>query len=63
MGVGSIGGVPRVLVSIDVRFITSDDPEQLTERIREAVRMVVGREQVEEFRWRSMPLEPPDEGR
>jgi acetylornithine deacetylase/succinyl-diaminopimelate desuccinylase-like protein len=55
--------MPRVLVSIDVRFVTSDDPEQLAERIREAVRMVVGRDQVEEFRWRSMPLEPPDEGR
>jgi acetylornithine deacetylase/succinyl-diaminopimelate desuccinylase-like protein len=55
--------MPRVLVSIDVRFVTSDDPEQLTERIREAVRMVVGRDQVEEFRWRSMPLDQPDDGR
>jgi hypothetical protein len=55
--------MPRVLVSIDVRFVTSDDPEQLSERIREAVRMVVGRDQVEEFRWRSLPLDPPDDGR
>jgi acetylornithine deacetylase/succinyl-diaminopimelate desuccinylase-like protein len=48
-----------LLVTIDVRFTTSDDPEQLAERVREAIRMVVGRDAVEHFRWRTEPTEPP----
>jgi hypothetical protein len=49
----------RDLITIELRFITSDDPEQVCERVRESVRLIVGGEALEEFRWRSMPLEPP----
>ena len=52
----------RVLVTVEVRFTTQDDPKQLGERIRESVTMIVGREAVEEFRVRSMPLTPPKPG-
>lgn len=48
-----------LLVSVEFRFVTSDDPEPLAERVKEAVSMVVGRRQLEEFRWRSLPLTPP----
>ena len=47
------------LVSIELRFTTKDHAEELAERIREAVGMIVGRDALEEFRWRAMPLEPP----
>ena len=47
------------LVSIDVRFRSSEDPEQVAERIRESVRLIVGRDALEHFRWRTEPLEPP----
>ena len=47
------------LVSIDVRFTSAEDPEQVAERIREAVRMIVGRDALEHFRWRTEFLEPP----
>jgi len=46
------------LVMIDLRFTTRDDAEQLAERVREAVRMIVGREALEHFRWRTESLEP-----
>ncbi len=47
-----------VLVTVELRFRTSDDPRQLGERIREAVGMIVGREALEDFRVRSLPLAP-----
>ena len=47
------------LVTIDVRFATSEDPEQVAERVREAVRMIVGRDALDHFRWRTELLEPP----
>jgi hypothetical protein len=48
----------KVLVSIEMRFTTQDDPEQLGERIREAVSLIVGRPTLEDFRVRVMPLAP-----
>lgn len=48
----------RELVRVELSFVTEDDPEGLGERIREAVRMIVGREALEEFRVRTMPLDP-----
>ena len=45
-----------VLVTIELRFRTTDDPEQLGERIRESVAMIVGRESLEELRVRVLPL-------
>ena len=46
----------RRLVQVELRFITTDDPDQLAERIREAVRMIVGRDALEDFRVRTLPL-------
>ena len=53
----------RILVTVELRFTTEDDPKQLGERVREAVSMVVGRERLEEFRVRVMPLTPPKKPR
>ena len=49
----------KQLVTIEVRFTTSEDPGQLGDRVREAVALIVGREALEEYRVRSMPLAPP----
>lgn len=49
----------RVLVSIELRFTTDEDADQLGDRVREAVSMVVGREALEDFRLRVLPLTPP----
>ena len=46
----------RQLVQIDLRFISEDDPDQLGERIKESVRLIVGREALEDFRVRTLPL-------
>jgi hypothetical protein len=53
----------KVLVTVELRFTTEDDPKQLGERVREVVSMVVGREHLEEFRVRVMPLAPPKKPR
>ena len=49
----------RKLVTIELRFVTEEDPGQLGERIRESVAMIVGRQALEEFRVRELPLAPP----
>jgi hypothetical protein len=49
--------VEPVLVTVELRFKTSEDPQQLGERIRESVAMIVGRASLEEFRVRVHPLE------
>jgi hypothetical protein len=48
-----------ILVTIELRFKTSENPQQLGERIRESVSMIVGREALEDYRLRVMPLAPP----
>jgi hypothetical protein len=48
------------LISIELRFKTTDEPGPLADRIRESVALIVGREALEEFRWRGMPLESPE---
>lgn len=48
-----------VLVTIELRFKTSEEPNQLGERIRESVSTIVGREALEDYRLRVMPLAPP----
>jgi hypothetical protein len=50
---------PPVLVSVELRFKSAEDPEQLAERIRESVRLIVGSDALEDFRVRSLPLTPP----
>ena len=52
-----------VLVTVELRFKTSEDPQQLGERIRESVRLIVGRERLEDFRVRVLPLTPPTKPR
>ena len=37
--------------------MSEDDPEQTGERIREAVSMIVGRDALEDFRIRTLPLD------
>jgi hypothetical protein len=49
----------RRLVTIELRFVTEEEPGQLAERVRESVSMIVGRQALEEFRVREMPLAPP----
>jgi hypothetical protein len=47
-----------VLVRVELTFRSTDDQneEATGDRIREAVSMIVGRQALEEFRVRSMPL-------
>jgi hypothetical protein len=45
-----------VLVTVELRFKTSLDPQQLGERIRESVAQIVGQPALEEFRVRVLPL-------
>jgi hypothetical protein len=44
---------------VELRFVSSDDPEQLADRLRESVAAIVGKDALEEFRVRTMPLERP----
>jgi hypothetical protein len=48
----------RKLVRVELSFATEDDEGQLGERIRESVAMIVGRDKLEEFRVRTLPLDP-----
>ena len=55
---------PPVLVSVELRFRTAEDPEQLADRIREAVGLIVGSDALEDYRVRTLPLSGPrPEGR
>ena len=47
----------RQLVRVELTFVTEEDAEQLGDRIREAVGSIVGREALDEFRVRTMPLD------
>ena len=49
----------KVLITVELRFTTEEDPKQLGDRIREAVSLVVGRDALEDFRLRVLPLTPP----
>lgn len=55
------GGDDRgpVLVTVELRFRTEEEPEGLGDRIRESVRQIVGRDALEDFRVRVLPLAPP----
>ena len=44
-------------VELAFRSDGGQDPEALGDRIREAVTMIVGRDALEEFRVRSLPLD------
>jgi hypothetical protein len=45
-----------VLVRIELTFKSEGDPRALGDRIEESVRLIVGREALEEFRVRTLPL-------
>ena len=62
---GTIGRMSEdaVLVTIELRFRTTGDPRQLGDRIRESVAMIVGREELEEYRLRILPLSSPKKPR
>ena len=47
----------RQLVRIELSFVTEEDAEQLGDRVREATASIVGRQALEEFRVKSMPLD------
>ena len=53
----------KVLVTVEIRFVTDEDADGLSDRIRESVSTIVGRDALEEFRSRAMPLTPPKEPR
>jgi hypothetical protein len=52
-----------VLVTIEMRIRTTDEPKQLGERVRESAAMIVGRDALEEFRVRVLPLVERKRGR
>ncbi|MGZ8566152.1 MAG: hypothetical protein ACXWXS_03770 [Actinomycetota bacterium] len=52
----------RELVRVELSFVTEEDTAQLGERIRESVASVVGRDALEEFRVRTMPLTEKQKG-
>jgi len=47
----------RQLIRIELAFVSEEDEDQVGERIRESVAMIVGREALEEFRVRTLPLD------
>jgi acetylornithine deacetylase/succinyl-diaminopimelate desuccinylase-like protein len=49
----------ETLVTVELRFVTGEDPEQLADRIRESVAAIVGKDALEEFRVKTMPLGGP----
>jgi hypothetical protein len=51
------------LVTIEIRFRTDEETEPLADRVRESVAMIVGRENLEDFRVRELPLSPPKKPR
>ena len=52
-----------VLVTIEVRFRAEEDLQQLGDRVRESVSMIVGRDNLEDYRVRVLPLSPPKKPR
>jgi hypothetical protein len=52
-----------VLVTIELRFVAEDDPQQLADRVRESISMIVGRERLEDYRVRVLPLSRPKKPR
>ena len=45
-----------VLARVELTFRTDEDPQALADRVREATAQIVGREALEEFRMRVLPL-------
>ncbi|HYY09246.1 MAG TPA: hypothetical protein VFA25_11650 [Actinomycetota bacterium] len=47
------------LVMLEIRFVSEEDPEQLADRVRESVSTIVGKQALEDFRVRTIPLDRP----
>ena len=47
------------LVTVEIRFVTGEDPDQLADRMRESVATIVGKDALEEFRMKTIPLDGP----
>jgi hypothetical protein len=50
-----------VLVTIELRFTTTEGADAVAERIRESVRLIVGADALEDFRVRELPLSPRED--
>lgn len=48
----------QMLVTVEFRFVTTEDTRAIGDRVREAVRMIVGRDAVEDFKVHALPLTP-----
>jgi hypothetical protein len=46
------------LVTIEIRFRTDEETEPLADRVRESVAMIVGRDNLEDFRVRAPSRRP-----
>ena len=53
---------PPVLARVELTFRTDEDPQALADRVREAASLIVGREALEEFRVRVIPLSEKPKG-
>jgi hypothetical protein len=51
----------ETLVTVEFRFVTGDDPQQIADRLREASAAIVGKGSLEEFRVKTIPVEGPDQ--
>ena len=49
------------LVTVEIRFVTGEDPGPLADRMRESIAIIVGKDALEEFRMKAIPLGPKDE--
>ena len=49
----------ETLVTVELRFVTGADPAQLADRVRESVATLVGKDALEEFRVKTIPLGGP----
>jgi len=49
----------QTLVTVEIRFVTDEDPRQLADRMRESVSIIVGKDALEEFRVKTIPLGGP----
>jgi hypothetical protein len=52
-----------VLVTVELRFITTEGVNDIGDRIRESVALIVGSDALEDFRVRELPLTPPKKDR
>ncbi|MDH4112199.1 MAG: hypothetical protein OEV60_05860 [Actinomycetota bacterium] len=51
-----------VLARVELTFRTDEDPHALADRVREATTLIVGRDALEEFRVRVLPLSSKPKG-